>query len=53
MPKLNAAVVTSFGEPPHYQSFDVPQPAAEDEILVDMLDSSAARSNKYSHHHSE
>jgi NADPH:quinone reductase-like Zn-dependent oxidoreductase len=34
---MNAAVVTSFGEPPHYQSFEVPQPAADNEVLVDML----------------
>jgi NADPH:quinone reductase-like Zn-dependent oxidoreductase len=36
MPKMNAAVVTSFEEPPHYLQVDVPQPAA-DEILVDVL----------------
>ena len=27
MARMNAAVVTSFGEPPHYRSFEVPQPA--------------------------
>jgi NADPH:quinone reductase-like Zn-dependent oxidoreductase len=37
MDEMNAAVVTSFDEPPHYQSFDVPQPRSEDEILVDVL----------------
>jgi NADPH:quinone reductase-like Zn-dependent oxidoreductase len=37
MGKMNAAVVTSFGEPPHYQQFEVPQPAGGDEILVDVL----------------
>jgi len=37
MGKMNAAVVTSFGEPPHYQQFEVPQPATGDEILVDVL----------------
>ena len=37
MAKMNAAVVTSFGEPPHYQQFDVPQPTAGDEMLVDVL----------------
>jgi NADPH:quinone reductase-like Zn-dependent oxidoreductase len=37
MGKMNAAVVTSFGEPPHYQQFEVPQPASDDEILVDVL----------------
>jgi NADPH:quinone reductase-like Zn-dependent oxidoreductase len=36
MPKMNAAVVTSFSEPPHYQQFDVPQPATSDEMLVDV-----------------
>ena len=36
MAKMNAAVVTSFDEPPHYQQFDVPQPPG-DEILVDVL----------------
>jgi NADPH:quinone reductase-like Zn-dependent oxidoreductase len=37
MEKMNAAVVTSFGEPPHYQQFEVPQPTGGDEILVDVL----------------
>jgi NADPH:quinone reductase-like Zn-dependent oxidoreductase len=37
MPTVHAAVVTSFGEPPHYQPFDVPEPAAECELLVDVL----------------
>ena len=37
MAKMNAAVVTSFGEPPHYQQFEVPQPTAGDEMLVDVL----------------
>jgi NADPH:quinone reductase-like Zn-dependent oxidoreductase len=37
MEQMNAAVVTSFGEPPHYQQFDVPRPATDDEILVDVL----------------
>lgn len=36
MAKMNAAVVTSFEEPPRYQQFEVPQPNA-DEILVDVL----------------
>ena len=35
--KMNAAVVTSFDEPPHYQSFDPPQPRAEHEVLCDVL----------------
>ena len=37
MSTMNAAVVTSFSEPPHYQQFEVPQPATGDEILVDVL----------------
>jgi NADPH:quinone reductase-like Zn-dependent oxidoreductase len=37
MAKMNAAVVTSFDEPPHYQPFDVPRPGTGDEMLVDVL----------------
>jgi NADPH:quinone reductase-like Zn-dependent oxidoreductase len=37
MEKMNAAVVTSFGEPPHYQQFEVPQPTTAREVLVDVL----------------
>src|ERR1700733_685683 len=37
MAKMNAAVVTSFDEPPHYQQFEVPQPSTTDEVLVDVL----------------
>jgi NADPH:quinone reductase-like Zn-dependent oxidoreductase len=37
MDKMNAAVVTSFSEPPHYLPFDVPQPRTRDEMLVDVL----------------
>jgi len=37
MATMNAAVVTSFDEPPHYQQFEVPQPASAEEILVDVL----------------
>jgi NADPH:quinone reductase-like Zn-dependent oxidoreductase len=37
MATMNAAVVTSFSEPPHYQQFEVPQPRTPDEILVDVL----------------
>jgi NADPH:quinone reductase-like Zn-dependent oxidoreductase len=33
---MNAAVVTSFDDPPHYEQFQVPQPGA-DETLVDVL----------------
>jgi NADPH:quinone reductase-like Zn-dependent oxidoreductase len=37
MATMNAAVVTSFGEPPHYQQFEVPGPASADQALVDVL----------------
>jgi NADPH:quinone reductase-like Zn-dependent oxidoreductase len=37
MDKMNAAVVTSFSEPPHYLPFGVPQPRTGDEMLVDVL----------------
>jgi len=37
MAQMNAAVVTSFAEPPHYQEFEVPQPRTGDEIVVDVL----------------
>ena len=37
MARMNAAVVTSFAEPPHYQPFEVPQPNAADEFVVDVL----------------
>jgi len=37
MATMNAAVVTSFDEPPHYQQFEVPQPAGAGEVLVDVL----------------
>jgi NADPH:quinone reductase-like Zn-dependent oxidoreductase len=37
MDEMNAAVVTSFDEPPHYQRFDVPRPGTGDEIVVDVL----------------
>jgi NADPH:quinone reductase-like Zn-dependent oxidoreductase len=37
MPKMNAAVVTSFDEPPHYQQFEAPQPNTDDELLVEVL----------------
>ena len=37
MKKMNAAVVTSFAEPPRYCEFDVPQPRSADQILVDVL----------------
>jgi NADPH:quinone reductase-like Zn-dependent oxidoreductase len=37
MATMNAAVVTSFDEPPHYTRFEVPEPAGAEEILVDVL----------------
>src|SRR6201996_8476704 len=36
MTTVNAAVVTSFAEPPHYQPFDLPEPA-DGEVLIDVL----------------
>jgi len=36
MTMMNAAVVTSFDEPPHYQRFPVPVPA-DGEVLADVL----------------
>jgi NADPH:quinone reductase-like Zn-dependent oxidoreductase len=36
MTKINAAVVTSFAEPPRYQQFEVPAPSG-DEVLADVL----------------
>jgi len=37
MAQMNAAVVTSFSEPPHYQQREVPQPTTPDEMIVDVL----------------
>jgi NADPH:quinone reductase-like Zn-dependent oxidoreductase len=37
MATMNAAVVTSFGEPPHYQRFEVPEPTSERQLVVDVL----------------
>jgi NADPH:quinone reductase-like Zn-dependent oxidoreductase len=34
---MNAAVVTSFDEPPHYQRFEIPRPTTGDAMLVDVL----------------
>jgi len=34
---MNAAVVTSFDEPPHYRRFELPQPRTEHERVVDVL----------------
>jgi NADPH:quinone reductase-like Zn-dependent oxidoreductase len=36
MEKVNAAVVTQFGEPPHYQPFDLPAPS-DGEVLAEIL----------------
>jgi NADPH:quinone reductase-like Zn-dependent oxidoreductase len=35
--KMHAAVVTSFAEPPHYQSFETPTPDGTDEVLAEVL----------------
>jgi NADPH:quinone reductase-like Zn-dependent oxidoreductase len=37
MPTMNAAVVTSFDQPPHYQQFAVPAASEPHQILVDVL----------------
>lgn len=37
MATMQAAVVTSFAEPPHYQSFDVPAIPGPDHQMVDVL----------------
>jgi hypothetical protein len=37
MTKMNAAVVTSFDEPPRYRPFHVPEARTPDEFLVDVL----------------
>jgi NADPH:quinone reductase-like Zn-dependent oxidoreductase len=37
MATMNAAVVTSFEKPPRYQQFEVPEPKADEEMLVDVL----------------
>ena len=37
MARMNAAVVTSFAEPPRYQQFEAPQPRSADEELIDVL----------------
>jgi NADPH:quinone reductase-like Zn-dependent oxidoreductase len=34
---MNAAVVTSFDQPPHYRPFPVPEPRTGDEVLVAVL----------------
>jgi NADPH:quinone reductase-like Zn-dependent oxidoreductase len=37
MPTMNAAVVTTFDQPPHYLPFEAPRPSTPEEILVDVL----------------
>jgi NADPH:quinone reductase-like Zn-dependent oxidoreductase len=37
MPRINAAVVTDFAEPPRYQPFDLPESSGPDQILVDVV----------------
>jgi NADPH:quinone reductase-like Zn-dependent oxidoreductase len=37
MAKMNAAVVTSFDEPPHYQQIEIPRPTRDEQRLVDVL----------------
>src|ERR1700722_13313143 len=37
MEKMNAAVVTSFEEPPHYRQVDVPTPTGPEHRLLDVL----------------
>ncbi|HTT30849.1 MAG TPA: zinc-binding alcohol dehydrogenase family protein [Solirubrobacteraceae bacterium] len=37
MANMNAAVVTSFDHPPHYQPFDTPRPTSGEQLLVDVL----------------
>jgi NADPH:quinone reductase-like Zn-dependent oxidoreductase len=35
--EMNAAVVTKFGEPPHYTPFGVPEPSGAEQAVVDVL----------------
>jgi NADPH:quinone reductase-like Zn-dependent oxidoreductase len=37
MTTMNAAVVTSFDEPPHYRGFETPTPHGEHEVLAEVL----------------
>ena len=37
MAQMNAAVVTSFAEPPRYQRFEVSEPSVAGEVLADVL----------------
>ena len=37
MTRMNAAVVTSFAEPPRDQPFEVPQRRRDGEVLVDVI----------------
>lgn len=37
MTDMNAAVVTSFDQPPHFQRYPIPQPTDDEHLLVDVL----------------
>jgi NADPH:quinone reductase-like Zn-dependent oxidoreductase len=37
MDLMNAALVSSYDEPPHYRSVEVPTPTTDDELLVDVV----------------
>jgi NADPH:quinone reductase-like Zn-dependent oxidoreductase len=37
MSKMNAAVVTSFEEPPHYMEFEIPEPVGPGQVMVEVL----------------
>jgi NADPH:quinone reductase-like Zn-dependent oxidoreductase len=37
MTTMNAAVVTNFEQPPHYMEFQAPEPAAPDQVEVEVL----------------
>lgn len=37
MTTMNAAVVTTFDQPPHYQPVQAPEPATPDEMRIDVL----------------
>lgn len=43
MTRMNAAVVRSFDEPPHYEQFEVPQPTTDSEMLVESSPSACTR----------
>ena len=37
MANMNAALVTSFDQPPHYEQVEMPEPTTAEELLVDVL----------------